>query len=325
IRGDATRFWKRRTSREGVILVTGHRGMIGSALSAHLRTLGYSVRGLTRSPSGEDEFGWDPMKGSLDPAALEGLTAVVHLAGAGIADHRWTPSYKETLMESRRQGTRLLAEKLAALSEPPPVLVSVSGANFYPLDGKPHGEGGPHGEGFLAKVCEAWEGAADLAREAGLRVVHPRLGVVLSPRGGALAKMLPAFRGGVGGPIGSGRQMFSWIGLHDAVDILVRAIEDERYEGPVNAVAPEALPQREFARTLGRVLRRPSFAPLPAPVVRTLFGREMADETLLADLNLVPNKLREWGYGWRHGDLEAALRYYLGRPTKEARTALLAD
>jgi uncharacterized protein len=310
---DATRFWREDFPRVGTILVTGHTGLVGSALCALLRSLGYTVRGLTRSPRTSDDFAWDPAGGTLDEAALEGVDAVVHLAGAGVADHRWTPSYRKAILESRRESTRILTEAMARQGRPPRVLVSASGANWYPLDGEAYDESGPRGEGFLSEVCEVWESAADPARAVGVRVVHPRIAAVLTPAGGALAKMLPAFRAGLGGPLGGGRQRFSWIGLHDLLDIIVRAIEDERMEGPVNAVAPEVPAQREFAAVLGRVLGRPAVLPGPAFAIRAAFGRDLADETVLADLHVVPGRLRELGYVWRHAGLEGALRYYLGR------------
>lgn len=310
---DAARYWRSGFPRQGTILVTGYTGLIGRALCALLRSLGYTVRGLTRTPRSGDDFGWDPAHGQLDPAALKGVDAVIHLAGAGIADRRWTKARRRLLLESRVQSTRLLAEHLAAMEHPPSVLVSISGANWYPLDGLAYDESGPEGEGFLAHVCREWEAAAAPAREAGIRVVHPRLAAVLTPAGGALAKMLPAFRGGLGGPLGSGRQSFSWIGLEDVLDILIQSIDDPRFEGPVNVAAPEAVPQREFARTLGRVLGRPAVLPAPAAAVRLLFGRDLADETVLADLHVEPARLKSLGYVWRHATLEDALRHYLGR------------
>jgi uncharacterized protein (TIGR01777 family) len=309
---DADRYWRDNFPRERTILVVGHTGLIGKALVALLRSIGYTVRGLTRRPEHAEEFFWNPAAGALDEAALEGVSAVIHLAGAGIFDRRWSPSWRKAILESRREGTALLARTMASMARPPNVLVSASGINAYAADGSPYGEEGPAGDGFLSEVCRVWERAADPAREAGIRVVHPRIGVVLTPQGGALKKMLPAFRMGVGGPVGSGDQMFSWVGLHDVLDILVRSVEDASLEGPVNVVAPEAVSQKVFAQTLGRVLRRPAILPLPAPALRLIVGKALANETVLANLHVVPQRLQEHGYVWRHAGLEDALRYYLG-------------
>tara|TARA_B110000438_G_scaffold298514_1_gene346913 strand:- start:1368 stop:2765 length:1398 start_codon:yes stop_codon:yes gene_type:complete len=313
---DAERHWAQRFPREGTILITGSSGLVGRELTALLQSLGYRVRGLTRSPNHTDQYFWSPQTGTIDEAALEGVDAVVHLAGAGVADKRWSKSYREEILRSRELGTRLLAETMAKMTHPPKALICASGANAYPLDGNPHDETGPKGDGFLSQVVEACESSADAARDAGIRVAHLRLGVVLTPSGGALKKMLPAFIIGAGGPIGTGEQAFSWIGLHDALDVFLQAIEDERYVGPINVVAPHVPTQKEFAKTLGKVLRRPAIIPLPAGVVRTLFGNDLANETLLADLHLVPQKLKDHGYDWRHENLEDALRYCLGRPSE---------
>ena len=312
-RGDATRWWGTAFPRSGTILVTGHHGMIGRSLTALLRSLGYTVRGLTRHPREEGDYRWDPARGELDPAALEGLDAVVHLAGENIAGGRWTAARRTRILESRRQGTSLLAASIAALETPPRVLVSASGISAYPADGELHDESGPGGEGFLAEVSRVWESAADPARAAGVRVVHPRFGIVLSPAGGALAKMLPAFQAGLGGPLGGGEQAVSWVGLDDVVDVLLTLVENPAFAGPVNVVAPERVTQREFAQVLGRVLRRPAVLPAPAAAIRLALGRQMADETLLADLAVDSAVLREQGYTWRHARLEDALRHLLGR------------
>lgn len=313
---DADRHWSRHFPRRGTILISGSSGLIGRELTALLQSIGYTVRGLTRTPNHAEEFFWSPQAGKIDEAALEGVDAVIHLAGAGVADHRWTKAYREAIISSRKLGTSLLAGTIAKMSNPPKALICASGANAYPLDGKPYDETGPKGDGFLSKVVDVWEGSADAARKAGIRVAHLRMGVVLTPGGGALKKMLPAFFVGAGGPLGSGNQSFSWIGLHDALDVFLRAIEDERYDGPINAVSPHVLPQKAFAQTLGKVLKRPALLPTPAAAVRLLFGNELSNETLLADLNVVPQRLRDLGYEWRHDDLESALRYYLGRPLK---------
>lgn len=314
-RGDLERYFGEPPPPPGPagrVLVTGASGLVGQALVPLLKTLGYAVVTLSRNPWGPDGFAWNPDAGELDDRALKGVDAVVHLAGENIAGGRWTPARRSRILESRRRGTRLLAEAIAK-REKPPVLVSMSGANHYPLDGKPHGESSyGTGDGFLASVCREWEAATEPATQAGARVVVLRAGVVLSPAGGALAKMLPAFLFGAGGPIGSGRQHMSWIALDDLLDIIVSAIRQPAWSGPFNAVAPAYLPQREFARILGRVLRRPAFMPLPAPLVRLLFG-QMGEETLLADLAVQPERLQAEGFAFRLPTPEAALRHLLGR------------
>ncbi len=312
LRMDLERFG---TSQPGVgqcVLVSGHRGLIGSSLVPLLRTLGYTVRGLSRQQGEENTFHWNPDKGEIDAAAFEGVDAVIHLAGENIASGRWTEDRQKRILESREKGTGLIARELAK-ANPHAVLISASGVNIYPANGDPSAEDAASGEGFLSEVCRRWEAAAEPAREAGLRVVHPRFGVVLSPAGGALAKMLPAFLAGGGGAIGSGKQNFPWVSIEDVLGVLVEALIDDRYEGPVNVVSPQAVSQRSFASILGKVLNRPSVVPLPAVAVRTLFGK-MGEETLLADVRPIPEKLQFWQYAWRLPDLESALRLILGRP-----------
>lgn len=290
-------------TRDRLVAVTGASGLIGGALTAALARRGYEVRPLPRP---------EPRRPEGIAPSIAGAAAVVHLAGENIAAGRWTAARKERILTSRTGGTEAVARAVAASAGPRPVLVCASAIGYYghredgPLD-----EGAPAGSGFLADVVRAWEAAADPARVAGARVVHARFGVVLSRAGGALAKMLPAFRLGAGGPIGSGRQGFSWIGIDDAVAAIVFAIERDDLSGPVNVTAPAPVPQREFARVLGKVLRRPAFAPLPAFVVRALFG-EMGSEMLLSGAFVMPRRLREAGFPFRDGDLEGALRRALG-------------
>lgn len=294
------------------ILISGHRGLIGRRLSGLLRMLGADVLGLTRSPHGENEFRWDPIKGTLDPDALNGVDAVIHLAGENIASGRWTAERRQRILESRKLGTRLLAENIARQESPPGVFVSAAGTGLYPSDGTLSDESSDGGTGFLAEVSREWESAADPARRAGIRVVHARMGIVLSPEGGALGLMLPAFKMGLGGRIGSGCQYMSWIAIDDVVDILIRLIVDSSFSGPVNLVAPGAVTQQEFTRTLAGVLRRPAVFPVPATVLCLLLG-EMARETILADIHAAPRVLQDRGYDWRYPDLERALRFLLGR------------
>lgn len=298
----------------GRILVTGASGLIGQALLPLLQTLGYTTATLSRAPREPSAFAWNPDAGEIDKRALDGVDAVVHLAGENIAGGRWTTARRRRILESRQRGTRLIAEAVAGRSSPP-VFISMSGINRYPADGKLRAESSSEtGNGFLASVCREWEAATAVAAAAGARVVILRAGVVLSPAGGALAKMLPAFLFGLGGPIGSGRQQMSWIGLEDLIDIIVRAIREPTWSGVFNAVAPQCLSQRDFARVLGQVVGRPAFAPLPSAVVRLLFG-QMGEETLLADLAVEPERLRRAGFVFRHPNVETALPHLLGRPS----------
>ncbi|MCB9915072.1 MAG: TIGR01777 family protein [Planctomycetes bacterium] len=296
------------------ILVTGASGLIGSALVRRLRAEGHRVRPLVRRPPREAaEIAWDPAKGWLDPRELEGADAVVHLAGENIAGGRWTAERKRVLDESRRRGTGLLAATLAQLEHPPAVLVSASAVGYYGDTGEEVvDERASSGAGFLPEVCRHWEAAAAPARDAGLRVVHPRIGVVLAADGGALAKMLTPFKLGLGGRLGSGRQWMSWISLDDVVSVLHAGVFDERLSGPVNAVAPTPVRNDEFTAVLGRVLGRPTVAPVPAFALRALVG-ELADELLLASLRVEPRALEQAGFAWEHATLEGALRAVLHR------------
>ncbi len=302
------------------VLVSGATGLLGSALSAELRGMGHNVTALSRSrPSSEGVIRWDPSRGQLDLARLEGMDAVVHLAGESIAEGRWTAEKKRRILESRQQGTRLLAESVASLPTPPRVMVSASAVGYYGDRGNEllreesaPGPEGDEGAAFLVRVCRQWEAAADPAREAGIRVVHPRIGVVLSTGGGALGKTLPIFKVGAGGKIGSGRQWWSWVALDDVVGAMIHALTNEGVEGPVNVGAPNPLANAEYTKTLGQVLNRPTLFPLPAPAARLALG-EVADALLLASQRMEPAKLKETGYEFRHPELEGALRHLLGR------------
>lgn len=301
------------------VALTGASGMVGSALGAFLSTGGHTLRPMVRrAVRDSSEIRWDPEGDELDVAALAGVDAVVHLAGESIAAGRWTDERKRRIRDSRVRGTGLLARRLAESPRPPKVLVCASAIGFYgDRPGEELDEFSASGEGFLAEVCREWEAACQPARDAGIRVVNIRIGVVLSPAGGALAKMLTPFKLGGGGPIGNGRQVWSWISIDDLVGSLHHALVNEDLVGPVNAVAPAPVTNAEFTRTLGRVLRRPAVVPLPKFAARLALG-EMADELLLASARVRPRQLEESGYRFDHPELEGALRHLLGRPSNHS-------
>lgn len=299
------------------ILVTGAAGLVGTELKSFLTQQRHHVVRLVRGTrSAADEIRWDPVRGVLDAPELEGLEAVVHLAGENISTGRWTADKKRRIRESRVRGTRLLSESLARLFDPPKVLVSVSAVGYYGDRGdEPLDEDSDPGSGFLPDVCREWEDAAAPAVMRGIRVVHPRLGMVLSPRGGALARMLPPFRMGIGGRIGNGRQYVSWIALEDLVAVIDYAIHNASLSGPVNAVAPETVTNQEFSVALGRVLSRPAVLFLPEFAARLAYG-EMADALLLASARVAPVRLRDSGFQFRFPELDGALRHALMPPGK---------
>lgn len=297
------------------ILITGASGLVGQALIPFLRNAGHKILTLSRNArEGDDQaLTWDPDAGLLNLSSAGNIDAVVHLAGENVAGGRWSKKVKDRIYYSRKKGTRLLADAIAKLSKPPKVLVSASGINYYqssPL--VTHTEDSPPGTSFLAEVCRVWEGETWPAQDAGIRTVQLRIGMVLSPAGGALSKLLLPFQLGGGGPIGNGRQRMSWIAIDDLVDIIHRAVVDEKMQGPVNAVAPQVVSNSVFGKTLGGVLRRPAILPMPAFVLRKLFG-ELADEALLCDIAVAPHRLNEAGYTFRFNDLEEALKHLLGR------------
>lgn len=296
----------------GRIAVTGASGLIGGTLVPALRSAGYDVLTLVRrEPRDDHEVGWDPATGAIDASALEGSDGVVHLAGATIG-RRWTPTHKREILESRTEGTGLLAQTLASLARPPAVLVTASGIGYYGDRGDEElTEESSRGEGFLAEVAQAWETAADPAREAGIRVVHLRQGIVLSRRGGALAKLLTPFRLGLGGRVGSGRQWWSYLSLDDAVAAYLHALTSD-LSGPVNSAAPGLVTNATFTKALGRALGRPTVFPLPAVAVRLALG-EMGEETLLGGQRAHPMKLLESGFRFAHADIDSALAAALAR------------
>jgi uncharacterized protein (TIGR01777 family) len=293
------------------VLVSGSTGLIGSALVSAVRDEGHRVVRLTRSQdAGDDAVRWDPSAGEIEADRLEGIDAVVHLAGENIVG-RWTSTKKARIRNSRVQGTRLLAEALARLVSPPRVMVSASATGYYGDRGDEflREESAP-GDNFLAGLCQEWEAAADPAREVGVRVVHPRLGLVLSPQGGALGATLPIFKLGGGGRIGSGRQYWPWVAIDDVVGSILYALKADSLEGPVNVSVPDPPTNAQYTSTLGRVLNRPTVFSLPAPIARLMLG-QLADELLLASQRVDPARLKESGYEYRHPELEEALRYLL--------------
>lgn len=296
------------------ILVSGSSGLIGSALVPALSAEGHAVSRLVRGRPGPGDVLWGPARGAVDAARLEGFDAAVHLAGESVAG-RWTRTKKAAVRDSRVRGTRLLAEAFSRLSRPPQVLICASAVGFYGDRGdEVLTEQSAPGSDFLAGVCREWEAAAAPAAERGMRVAHLRFGVVLSPRGGALARMLPPFRLGLGGVIGSGRQYMSWISLDDAVGAVRHVLLNGSLAGPVNVTAPQPVTNRQFTRALGRALGRPTIFPMPAFAARLAFG-EMADALLLSGARAEPARLLSSGYAFRTPDLEGALRrFWAKRP-----------
>jgi len=293
------------------VAITGSTGLIGSALRPRLAA-DHTVIAVVRGPAGEGQISWDPANDRLDPADLEGVDAVVHLAGAGLASKRWTEAQKRTLVDSRVQGTGLLARTLAGLDRRPDVLLSASAVGYYGDRGAEElTEASPPGEGYLADLCQRWEQATAPAEEAGIRVVHLRSGIVLSPSGGALAKQLPLFRLGLGGRLGSGRQFMSWVVLDDEVEAIRFALETPALRGAANLTAPNPVTNAEFTAALGRVLRRPAVLPVPAVALRLVLGSQLADEAILAGQRVLPRALLDAGYRFAQPDVEAGLRSVL--------------
>ena len=295
------------------VLVTGGTGLVGSALCPFLTTGGHEVFRLTRSnPTEANDIPWTPHRGDLPKARLEGLDAVVHLAGENIAGARWNAAVKERIRSSRIAGTKLLCESLAQLQRPPKMLVCASAIGFYGDRGADLlNESSPAGQGYLADVCRDWEAATEPARAKGIRVVNLRIGFVLSSKGGGLAKMLLPFKLGGGGIVGSGRQYWSWIALDDVIGSIHHCLMNDRLSGPVNATAPTPATNYEFTKSLGRVLGRPTIIPMPGWAARLALG-EMANDLLLSSARVMPNRLSETGYQFRYPSLEGALRHLLG-------------
>lgn len=301
------------------VAITGTSGMIGTTLSRVLSTGGHAPLAIVRSASdppaaAHGTIGWDIEARSMDAAALEDLDAVVHLAGESIAGGRWTPDKKRRILDSRVDGTRLLARTLAGLERPPPVLVCASAIGVYGDRGDRRlDETASPGDGFLSEVVQAWEDAAEDARAAGIRVVHLRLGIVLWPGGGALERLLVPLRLGIGGRLGSGRQVWSWITLDDVVGAILHVIGTGSISGPVNVASPNPVRNAEFIDVAARVLNRPAVLPAPAVALRAALGREAAEELLLSSAHVVPAVLERTGYEFSDPVLEPALRHQLGR------------
>ena len=303
--------------RSMTFLIAGASGLVGRALTAFLQTQGHTViRLVRRATTAPDKIYWDPASGALNARALSGVDVVVNLSGVGVADGRWSAERKQAILSSRVDSTRALVAAMAAIKSErlrPFAFISASATGFYGSRGDEIlGEDAQRGGGFLADVCEAWERPAVAAEELGVRVVRLRTGVVLTPAGGALAKLLPAFKAGLGGRLGSGKMWMSWISLDDVVGAIYHAVLDRRCEGAVNLVAPQPVTNAEFTRTLARVLRRPAVLPVPTFALHAVFG-EMADETVLASTRATPGKLQDAYYSFRHEKLEDALRAGLGR------------
>lgn len=294
------------------IAITGASGLIGTALSARLKATGHEPVPVVRRAPSDNEIGWSVDEKRIDDGAFDGIDAVVHLAGAGIGDKRWTDDYKREILESRTVGTALVAEAVNDATNGPKVLLSGSAIGFYGSSPtETFDETSPAGTGFLANVCEAWESSAAPAQADGTRLVFLRTGIVLSAKGGALKKQLPLFKLGLGGKLGSGDQWQSWIHIDDEVGAIVHLLSSQ-VTGPVNLTAPNPVPQAGFANTLGDVLNRPTFLPIPEFGPKLVLGGELADNLLFTGQNVVPSVLEQDGYTFEHPHLDGALRDLLG-------------
>ena len=294
------------------VIISGASGLIGSALCSELRSGQHDVVTLVRRPAGAGEIQWDPANGVLPADALEGADAVVHLAGAGIGDHRWTAEYKREILDSRVRSTTLLAETIAACTQRPPVFLSGSAIGIYGAsDDRELDEQSPVGSGFLADTCRQWEAAALPAAAAGTRVAYLRTGIVLTPKGGALKKMLPLFKLFAGGRFGNGKQWQSWISLPDEVGAICHLLTRD-VEGPVNLTAPNPITNAGFVKVLGKALGRPSVVPVPSFGPKLLLGSELAEALLFTGQNVLPKVLQQSGYRFQHPRLDEAFAALLG-------------
>ena len=317
---DLRRGAERPSHSTKTVAISGATGMVGRQLAGFLSCAGETVRRIVRTTKGarDSDILWNQTSGEFDLAKLEGCNAVVHLAGENIAGGRWTDQRKKLILSSRVDGTRQLCQALARLKNKPKVLICASGVGFYGAgDDKQFDETSALGKGFLAQICKEWESATQAASDAGIRVVHMRIGIVISAQGGVLGKLLTPFLLGAGGPIAGGRQGMSWIALDDLIAAITFAIDNENISGALNATAPTPLSNRDFGRELARVLHRPFLAPLPAFVVRAIFG-EMGKELLLRGAFVQPKKLLEHGFRFDFPKLESVLRFELGRMKKNS-------
>jgi uncharacterized protein (TIGR01777 family) len=303
------------TLNNGVVrvVVTGASGLIGSALVRSLGADGHEVvRLVRREPRAPDERRWDPSGGNLDPALMDAADAVVHLAGAGIGDKRWTDDYKQLILSSRVDGTTTIATAIARCTDPPKVLLSASAVGFYGETGdEAVDESAPNGGGFLADVVRQWEAATAPAEAAGVRVVHARSGVVLGADGGALGKVLPLFKLGLGGRLGSGRQWMSWIAIADHITALRFLLDRTDLSGAVNLTAPEPVRNRDYTKAIGRAVHRPALAIVPATALRAALGG-FADEGVLVSQRVIPARLDDAGFQFTYVDIDAALTAIAG-------------
>jgi len=298
------------------VAITGATGLIGTALTRRLQGDGHTVVSVVRRPvgTGDGAIRWDPDAGTIDAGGFDGVDAVVHLAGAGIGDKRWTDERKRVVLESRTKGTALLATTLAGLDRPPAVLVSGSAIGYYGDRGdEVLTEQSAPGDDFLASICVPWEAAAQPAADAGIRVATIRTGIVLSTDGGALPKLLPLFKLGLGGKYGSGRQWWSWVTLDDELAAIAFLL-DHDVRGPVNVTAPGAVTNADFAKALGHVLHRPSVLPVPAFGPKLVVGGELAQALLFTSARVQPTVLEAAGFTFANPDLDGALRAVLDRP-----------
>lgn len=298
------------------VLITGASGLIGSALSAHLSSHGHTVMHAVRGDnanSSPKDVRWNPATGSIESDKLVGIDAVVHLAGAGIGDKRWTSDYKREILESRTKGTSLIASTIAQLPTKPSVFLSGSAIGIYGATGDEElTESSPHGTGFLADVCEQWEAAAEPAVSAGIRTVYLRTGIVLSTKGGALKKQLPIFKAGLGGKFKNGKHWQSWISIDDEVAAITHLLTSQ-LSGPVNLTAPNPVTNAQFTKELGKALRRPAFQTIPSFGPKLLLGGELAEALLFTGQRVLPGALSKDGYTFAHSTLDVALRALLAR------------
>ena len=293
------------------IVISGASGLIGTQLVTSLKSSGHEVVQLVRRTAGAGQIMWDPKSGKLDPASLEGCDAVIHLSGAGIGDKRWSDAYRKEILDSRTATTLLLANTIASLQRKPSVFLSGSAIGIYGARGDEQlTETSAHGTGFLADVCKQWEAAAKPAIDAGVRTVFLRTGIVLSPKGGALKKLLPLFRLGVGGKFGNGKQWQSWISMDDEVASIIHLLT-ANVSGAINLTAPQPVTNAEFTKVLARVVKRPAIVPVPTFAPKILLGGELADALLFTGQRVMPQALTASGYVFKHSTLESALRSLL--------------